>query len=210
MTYNQKECDKAHNYDQYELKPLDYQPSDLHNFMPSNFQNMENPQCMMISAEQQGTMPTQKINIAQSNVKVTKRNAKYLAELQGYEYTVEDKLDQRTGKMAPVYICKYEGGCNQEFPRSWNLLDHIRMHYNIRPYQCQYCNFKFTQKGNLNKHMAKHTRSEFNASRKYRCNDCNKVFKKKNSYMVSSHIIYAIYIIKLKLCLTYFINVDRF
>ena len=147
--------------------------------------------------------PAQTMNTVQSNVKVTRRNAKYLAELQGYDYTVEDKLDQRTGKMAPVYICKFEGDCNQEFPRSWNLLDHIRMHYNIRPYQCQYCNFRFTQKGNLNKHMVKHMRSEFNASRKYRCNDCSKVFKKKNSYTVSSSLIC---IIKIMHCYAYFIN----
>ena len=186
MTCNQKESGKAYNYGQYELKPLQYLPTDLNSFMPSSFQNINNHQSMILNAEQLGMIPSKTINTAQSNVKVTRRNAKYLAELQGYDYTVEDKLDQRTGKMASVYICKYQGDCNQEFPRSWNLLDHIRMHYNIRPYQCQYCNFRFTQKGNLNKHMAKHTRSEFNTGRKYRCNDCNKVFKKRNSYMVSS------------------------
>ena len=190
MAYNQKINDKVCNYGQYELKPLQYQCNDFNNFVPSSFQNINNHQRMILNAEQLGMTPAQTMNTAQSNVKVTRRNAKYLAELRGYDYTVEDKLDQRTGKIAPVYICKFEGDCNQEFPRSWNLLDHIRMHYNIRPYQCQYCNFRFTQKGNLNKHMVKHMRSEFNASRKYRCNDCSKVFKKRNSYMVSSPSIH--------------------
>ena len=149
---------------------------------------MEYSESMMLNGQQQKSMSIKTINFAQQKVKVTKRNAKYLAELRDYDYAVEDKIDQKTGRMAPVFICKYQGNCDQEFSRSWNLLDHIRMHYNIRPYQCQYCNFRFTQKGNLNKHMAKHTRSEFNASRKYRCNDCNRVFKKKNSYMVRSFL----------------------
>jgi len=91
-----------------------------------------------------------------TKVKITKRNEKYLAELQGYDYAIEDRIDHNIGKQTVAYVCKYEGNCNQEFQRSWNLLDHIRMHYNIRPYSCSYCDFKFTQKGNLNKHMLKH------------------------------------------------------
>ena len=84
------------------------------------------------------------------------KNAKYLAQLADFEYAIEDRIDPKTNRMKPMYVCKHEGTCNQMFPRSWNLLDHVRIHYNIRPFECPHCGFKFTQKGNLNKHMLKH------------------------------------------------------
>ena len=118
-------------------------------------------------------------------IKITKRNAKYLVELQDYDYVIEEKLDPNTGKEAATFVCKYEGNCNQEFLRSWNLLDHIRMHYNIRPYECQYCNFKFTQKGNLNKHMLKHLVPNVKDRKKFKCEECNKSYTKRSNYMVS-------------------------
>ena len=203
ITGNHKQSDEAYYYGQDQLKPFEYQPYDFNTFVPSNFSKMEYSQSMMFNSQQQQIIPNQAINFTQQKVKVTKRNARYMAELQGYDYAVEDRIDQKTGRIAPMFICKYQGDCDQEFPRSWNLLDHIRMHYNIRPYQCHYCNYRFTQKGNLNKHMVKHMRSEFNSRRKYRCNECNKVFKKKNSYMVSSSSNMFIRII---LCYFHFIN----
>ena len=44
-----------------------------------------------------------------------------------------------------TYICKYND-CNKEFDKTWNMLDHVRMHEGIRPYSCKICKNSFTQK----------------------------------------------------------------
>ena len=120
-----------------------------------------------------------------SKVKITKRNAKYLAELEGYSYEIQERIDSQTGKITPIYVCKYDNTCNQEFQRSWNLLDHVRMHYNIRPFKCPYCSFKFTQKGNLNKHVLKHMIPDVKDRKKFKCEQCGKSYTKRSNYTVS-------------------------
>ena len=132
--------------------------------------------------------------VPHSKVKITKRNAKYLAELEGYSYDIQERIDAQTGKLTPIYICKYDNSCNQEFQRSWNLLDHVRMHYNIRPFACTYCDLKFTQKGNLNKHMLKHLIPDVKDRKKFKCDLCGKGYTKRSNYTVSLinfHIIYS-------------------
>jgi len=44
--------------------------------------------------------------------------------------------DSKPGKFKTIYICGY-GTCNREYTKVWNLLDHVRMHEGIRPYQCK-------------------------------------------------------------------------
>ena len=89
-------------------------------------------------------------------VKITKRNAKYLHELQKYPHKVEERYDSDSDKFVPTFVWEYGGNCGAEFQRSWNLLDHLYMHYGIKPYGCHICSQRFTQKGNLNKHLLKH------------------------------------------------------
>ena len=126
-----------------------------------------------------------KAPVPHSKVKITKRNAKYLAELEGYSYEIQERIDAQTGKLTPLYICKYDNSCNQEFQRSWNSLDHVRMHYNIRPFACTYCDLKFTQKGNLNKHMLKHLIPDVKDRKKCKCDLCGKGYTKRSNYTVS-------------------------
>ena len=123
-----------------------------------------------------------------SKYKMTKRNAQYLAELEGFSYDVQERIDSISGKLIPIYICKYGNTCNKEFQRSWNLLDHVRMHYNIRPFVCTYCGFRFTQKGNLNKHMLKHLIPNVKDRKKFKCDQCGKSYTKRSNYTVSLFI----------------------
>ena len=120
-----------------------------------------------------------------SKYKMTKRNAQYLAELEGFSYDVQERIDSISGKLIPIYICKYGNTCNKEFQRSWNLLDHVRMHYNIRPFVCTYCDFRFTQKCNLNKHILKHLIPNVKDRKKFKCDQCGKSYTKRSNYTVS-------------------------
>ena len=49
-----------------------------------------------------------KAPVSHSKVKITKRNAKYLAELEDYSYDIQQRKDAQTGKLTLMYICKYD------------------------------------------------------------------------------------------------------
>ncbi|CAI2372565.1 unnamed protein product [Moneuplotes crassus] len=87
---------------------------------------------------------------------LTVNNLDYLYKLREYDYRIKEKNSPITGRPMYVYVCQYKGVCKKEFERSWNLLDHCRVHMGIKPYTCPICNKKFTQKGNLNKHLTTH------------------------------------------------------
>lgn len=43
--------------------------------------------------------------------------------------------------------------CGKEFNRMHNLMGHMHLHSDSRPFKCLYCSSKFTLKGNLTRHM---------------------------------------------------------
>ena len=88
--------------------------------------------------------------------KITKRNMRYFRELNSYSYSIENKVEPFTGKQYTAYICRHSSGCTKEFERPWNLLDHIRIHYDVRPHTCPFWSLTFVQKGNRNKHVLIH------------------------------------------------------
>ena len=67
------------------------------------------------------------------------------------------------------YVCKYDE-CEKEFTKTWNLLDHVRMHEGIKPFGCQICGKAFTQKGNLKKHnVIQHSAKSLKERKKFKC-----------------------------------------
>lgn len=83
-----------------------------------------------------------------------------------------------------TYTCEYEG-CGKEFNKTWNLLDHVRMHEGIKPFQCSICQKEFTQKGNLRKHhVVKHSLNSLNERKKYECNMCGKRYTERYNLVV--------------------------
>ncbi|CAI2371229.1 unnamed protein product [Moneuplotes crassus] len=87
---------------------------------------------------------------------VTPNNMRFFKELSHYYYKIKQEISPSSGNPFPKYVCKHKGSCNKEFERTWNLLDHCRTHFGVKPYSCDVCGRKFTQKGNRNKHMLKH------------------------------------------------------
>ena len=68
--------------------------------------------------------------------------------LKPYRHEKVKEWDDSLNRYKISYICRYEG-CDKCFVKTWNLLDHMRMHEGIKPYSCQLWGKTYTQKGNL-------------------------------------------------------------
>lgn len=87
------------------------------------------------------------------NVKTTSVQA-----LESYKYTTMYKHNKKSGRTVRYFLCQYEK-CDKKFNKSWNFIDHMRMHNGEKPYKCSHCQKEFTQKGNFNKHCRIHNES---------------------------------------------------
>ena len=97
--------------------------------------------------------------------------------------------DQSLDRFKISYVCKYEE-CNKEFTKTWNLLDHVRMHEGIKPFVCQIWNKTFTQKGNLKKHIViNHSTESLKDRKKFRWEYCSKKYTERYNLVVSSSFI---------------------
>lgn len=116
--------------------------------------------------------------IQNSNSKI---NVRSLEEMKKFPYSSELRVNPKNDKTFVIYVCKHEG-CDKEFLRTWNLLDHARTHQNVRPHVWEYCDKAFTQKGNLRKHLMQHFQPSLNLRKKYKCRFCSKGFTEKYNY----------------------------
>ena len=83
------------------------------------------------------------------------------------------------------YDCKYSG-CGKKFTKIWNLLDHVRMHEGIKPYECKLCNKTFTQKGNFKKHnIIQHSDISLSNRKKFECSFCSNKYTERYNLTVS-------------------------
>ena len=103
------------------------------------------------------------------------------------------KRDPVNNKFRVYYVCKYIN-CDKEFTKTWNLLDHVRMHEGIKPYQCSLWRKSFTQKGNLKKHLKQHTLKSLKERKRFTCEICNKKYTERYNLIVS---IFSLYLFRL-------------
>lgn len=60
------------------------------------------------------------------------------------------KSDESKGSGQRRHNCT---ACEKTFMRKSNLIDHLRLHANIRPFKCEHCNKEFVQAGNYRSHL---------------------------------------------------------
>lgn len=73
--------------------------------------------------------------------------------------------------------------CNKSFMRKSNLVDHLRLHANLRLYKCDHCDKSFVQAGNYRSHLRIHTKE-----RPYKCSMCPKTYNQSSALKVSMTI----------------------
>uniref|UniRef100_A0A1Q3F210 Putative c2h2-type zn-finger protein n=1 Tax=Culex tarsalis TaxID=7177 RepID=A0A1Q3F210_CULTA len=66
--------------------------------------------------------------------------------------------------------------CRKTFQRKSNLVDHLRLHANVKLFSCNYCDAAFVQSGNLKSHIRTHT-----LEKPFSCSSCGKKFSQSSA-----------------------------
>jgi hypothetical protein len=77
--------------------------------------------------------------------------------LLGLKFKAVKLVHPITKRSRTKFICTFNG-CGKECENKWSFLDHNRHHTGARPYECNVCHKKFTQRGNLRQHKMIHKR----------------------------------------------------
>jgi uncharacterized Zn-finger protein len=85
------------------------------------------------------------------------------SKLGGHPCTIEHVYNYSTKRMNKVITCLYDN-CGKQFTKTWNILDHFKVHTGEKPYKCDTCTKSFSQKGNLTKHLKLHTKCKTTTS----------------------------------------------
>ena len=67
------------------------------------------------------------------------------------DYTITYACNSITKRMNKILTCKL---CSKQFKQLCSLNDHLRLHRQEKPFQCEYCGKGWSQAGNRDRHQA--------------------------------------------------------
>lgn len=88
--------------------------------------------------------------------------------LKGHKYEIRHHPTQDGAESNYEYICRYDN-CGKIFNKTYNLVYHFRVHTNEKPFECKFCHKKFSQKGNLGRHLERHKTDTVEERKVYNC-----------------------------------------
>jgi len=144
--------------------------------------------CLCINSDGAG-FPVTQPSYERSFQKLSKNDVN-LELLKEFEFETTEVQDPKDGTISTIYKCRF-GRCDKQFNRTWNMLDHARTHKGVRPFKCQWWSKRFTQKGNMRKHLKQHVAPTLNERKKFKCEICSSRYTEKYNYNVSYVLLHV-------------------
>ncbi|CAI2386186.1 unnamed protein product [Moneuplotes crassus] len=119
----------------------------------------------------------------QRKTRCTPKTESESTTLKGYRFRF--RHETINGRKRKIIQCQYDG-CSKEFTKTWSFLYHARMHEGEKPFECNICERKFSQKSNLTKHMKHHMLTTISQRKLFKCRLCPKGYTER--YNLRKHL----------------------
>ena len=119
-----------------------------------------------------------------SEMALRQKEDMYYRLLENYTYEKIATFDTNKKCENVAFRCKFPD-CNRILDKPWDLLEHVRMHEEAKPHQCEWWGKTFTQRGNLKKHVRQHINPDVNQRKRFKCRLCDKGYTERYNLKVS-------------------------